>query len=73
MLRLLLSITLCSSLLAATGCTVLNQDPRDAPWDPKGGQALFDQIPAWDGAANRICGGHLTETERQREGRSPRC
>jgi len=65
-LLLLLSVQL-------AGCSLLQQDRRNAPWDPKGSRTLFDQIPAWDGAANRVCGGHLTEEERQRTGKSPRC
>lgn len=60
------------ALANLTACSLLG-DRRDAPWDPKPGQTLFDQIPAWDDAAGRRCGGHLTEIERQREGRSPRC
>jgi hypothetical protein len=59
--------------LGNAACSSLMRDRRDAPWDPKPGQSLMDQIPAWDGAANRVCGGHLTEEERQRTGKSPRC
>ena len=59
--------------LQLAGCSVLQQDRRDAAWDPKGSKTLMDQIPAWDGAANRVCGGHLTEEERRRTGKSPRC
>ena len=62
---------LLSTQLAA--CSLMQQDRRNAPWDPRGSAQLFDQIPAWDGAANRVCGGHLTEEERQRTGKSPRC
>lgn len=39
----------CGTLLEELG-----RDPRDAPWDPRQGQ-LFDQIPAWDNAAQKIC------------------
>jgi hypothetical protein len=56
MQRLVLLLTLCVNL---TACTALQQDRRDAPWDPKRGQTLFDQIPNEDGGANRICCGHL--------------
>ena len=46
-----------------TGCASvleeLTRDPRDAPWDPRGGAQLIDQIPAWDNAAERICCGAL--------------
>jgi hypothetical protein len=31
--------------------------PTQAPWDPKPGQTLFDQIPNTDGEALRICCG----------------
>jgi hypothetical protein len=47
------------SLVSLTGCAAvwedINRDPRDAPWDPKGGAQLFEQLPAWDNAAERIC------------------
>lgn len=73
----LLKIALVALALSSSGCSTmyaeLKRDRRDAPWDPKPGQNLHDQIPAWDGAANRICGGHLTEEERKRTGKSPRC
>lgn len=69
-MRTAILLALLSTQLAA--CSLL-QDKRNAPWDPKGSAQLFDQIPAWDGAANRVCGGHLTEEERQRTGKSPRC
>lgn len=73
MLRLLLIVAAVSSLGCSSIYAELKRDRRDAPWDPKPGQSLHDQIPAWDGAANRICGGHLTEEERRRTGKSPRC
>ena len=73
----LLKILLVVLAVSSTGCAQLyaelGRDRRDAPWDPKPGKNLHDQIPAWDGAANRICGGHLTEEERRRTGKSPRC
>lgn len=77
MLRPLLISAVALSLL--TGCAQihaeLKRDRRDAPWDPpaRSGRTLMDQIPAWDGAANRVCGGHLTEEERRATGKSPRC
>ena len=52
------------------GCSVLGQDRRDAPWDPKGSRSLMDQIPNWDGAANKICCGHLRQCK---PNQSPRC
>jgi hypothetical protein len=57
------SIILAVLVLQLTGCAAVNQwaqhDPRDAPWDPKvnQGQTLFDQMPAWDNAAEKICCG----------------
>lgn len=77
LLEILLVTAAVSSAALTTGCAQihaeLSRDRRDAPWDPKPGQALFDQIPAWDSAAMRVCGGHLTEEERRRTGKSPRC
>jgi hypothetical protein len=60
-----------SALLAVAslqGCAT--RDPRDARHDPKPGRALFEQIPAWDRAAERICCGHLRECKPHQ---SPRC
>jgi len=38
----------CSTVLAVTGCAGYQpRDPRDAPWDPKPGVTLFDQMPNW--------------------------
>ena len=38
----------CSTVLLATGCAGYQpRDPRDAPWDPRPGQTLFDQMPNW--------------------------
>lgn len=68
-LALLLALVLAASTLS--GCAFF-RDRRDAPWDPKSG-TLFDQIPAWEGGANRVCGGHLDAATRVKEGRSPRC
>jgi hypothetical protein len=61
------------TVITATGCanTDIFRDPRDAPWDPKPGQGqLFEQIPAWDNAAEKICCGHLRECKPHQ---SPRC
>lgn len=59
-LRLLMILSLITAALLLGGCAhvieELTRDPRDAPWDPRAGQGqLFDQIPAWDNAAERIC------------------
>lgn len=53
-----------------TGCAVSGKDPRDAHWDPPPGRQLFEQLPAWDGAASKICCGHLRECKPHQ---SPRC
>lgn len=61
-------------VLALQGCSsminVLGRDPRDAPYDPKPGQTLFDQIPNTEGEANRVCCGHLPQCKPYQ---SPRC
>ena len=52
------------------GCSLLQQDRRDAPWDPRGSKTLFDQIPNEDGGALRRCCGHLRTCEAHQ---TPRC
>jgi len=48
----------------------LSRDPRDAAWDPRGGAQLFEQLPAWDDAAGKICcGGLLGDMEAYRRAR----
>ncbi len=69
MLKLLLLVLAAANL---AGCAELARDRRDAPWDPKPGQTLFDQIPAWDERGS-VCGGQMTEAERRATGASPRC
>jgi len=54
--------------LAVVGCAT--RDHRDAAWDPPAGRALFEQLPAWDGAAERICCGGKRQCL---PGQSPRC
>jgi len=61
-----LSLVLASSV----GCSILQQDRRDAPWDPKGSRTLLDQIPNWDGGAGRVCCGHLRTCQAHQ---TPRC
>jgi len=63
----LITLMLVTQLAA---CSMLG-DRRDAPWDPKHPQGMLEQIPNWDGEANRVCGGHLPPE--QRRGRSARC
>jgi hypothetical protein len=65
----LLLLTGCVSV-SLIGCAVAGKDPRDAAWDPPAGRLLFEQIPAWDGAANKVCCGHLRECKPHQ---SPRC
>ena len=46
-------LAVCSTVALATGCAGWEpRDPRDAPWDPKPGVTLFDQMPNW----NKQCG-----------------
>lgn len=56
--------------------------PLDAPWDPRGGAQLFDQIPNWDNAAEKRCCSGLRreeflkmacDTDQPRGGRTNRC
>jgi outer membrane biogenesis lipoprotein LolB len=71
-LRLLLLaalVTACS--LTATGCAT--HDRRDAAWDPRGHRQLMDQIPNWDGAAMKICGGQYSPEDQRRLNLNPRC
>lgn len=64
--RILVTVSVAAVL---QGCgTVAPQG--HAPWDPAPGHSLFDQIPNWQGAAGRICCGHLTSCEPHQ---SPRC
>jgi hypothetical protein len=66
MLKILLAASAVSLLLA--GCAT--RDPRDAAWDPKPGQSLFEQLPNWDNAAERRCCGHLRQCG---PNQTPRC
>jgi hypothetical protein len=68
--------------LALQGCAVVFKDPRDAPWDPKPGQVLFDQLPPWQGASHQVCCSVLSrdlylkarcDTDRPVAPRSNRC
>lgn len=43
--------------------------PTQAPWDPRPGETLFDQIPNWDREADRCCGGRKVCAAWQ----TPRC
>lgn len=63
-------LVLASIMLAGTGCAT--HDRRDMAYDPdlRRGQSLFDQMPNWEGAATKICCGHLRSCG---PGQSPRC
>lgn len=47
-------------LSAVSGCANYGQQ---RPWDPKPGHTLFEQMPAWDNAAEKTCCSHLTLNE----------
>ena len=53
--------------VSTQGCAT--RDQRDAPWDPRPGVNLFDQIPN-EIAASRRCCGHLNTCA---VGQTPRC
>jgi hypothetical protein len=69
-MRTVIKLTALLLALSSTGCSILQHDRRDAPWDPKGSQTMFDQIPNWDGGANQRCCGHLRQCKAHQ---SPRC
>lgn len=52
------------------GCAANLKTGQSVDWDPPQGRALFEQIPAWDGAAQKICCGHLRSCQPHQ---SPRC
>jgi hypothetical protein len=81
---LALSLTGCASNDSRPGYTCKSPDqgpitctlseifhPTQAPWDPPAGHTLMDQIPNWDGEANRVCCGR--DPSRCKPGQSPRC
>jgi hypothetical protein len=70
MQRLLRIVLVAVAVSSTVGCSVLQQDRRDAPWDPKGSRTLFDQIPNEDGAAGKRCCGHLRQCSAHQ---TPRC
>ena len=71
MLRLCALLALALVAVNTAGCSALPaHDRRDAPWDPKPGQTMMDQIPNWEGGANRVCCGHLRQCKAHQ---SPRC
>jgi hypothetical protein len=67
-LKTLLTLLAVASLALATGCA--NYNPQQRPWDPKGGQALFSQIPNEEGnALVRCCGANPSKCERHQTDR----
>jgi hypothetical protein len=62
----LLLIALVSLELSACGSI-------SRPWDPPEGRLLFEQMPAWDNAADRLCCQHLKDYNQCRPPRNPRC
>ena len=50
------------SCILLQGCAGYRYGQR--PWDPPQGRAMFEQIPPWDDAARRLCGGHLRPEQR---------
>ena len=69
-LRICIVLLTAASTAALQGCAGYRHNQR--PWDPPRGVALFDQIPAWDDAAARLCAGHLPP-ELRRPGMTTRC
>ena len=56
MQNMLLVLLIAFAAVSTQGCAT--GDRRDAPWDPKPGVTLFDQIPNEINASRRCCG-HL--------------
>lgn len=67
MQKTLLMLLIAFAAVSTQGCAT--HDRRDAPWDPKPGANLFDQIPNEIDASRRCCG-HLKTCQ---AGQSPRC
>lgn len=68
--RWLVLAALVASTTALQGCASVVPVQGSTPWDPRGSAQLFDQIPNWEGAAGRICCGHLKSCQSHQ---SPRC
>jgi hypothetical protein len=56
------SVLLVASTVALTGCAGYRLGQRS--WDPPAGRSMFEQLPAWDLAAEKRCGGHLLPHQR---------
>ena len=66
--KTVLMLLIVFAAVSTQGCAT--QDRRDAPWDPKPGQTLIDQIPNWQGEAGSRCCGHLRTCQVYQ---TPRC
>jgi len=67
MQKMLLALLIVFAAVSTQGCAT--RDRRDAPWDPKPGVNLFDQIPNEINASRRCCG-HLKTCQ---VGQTARC
>ena len=67
---LLMLLIVFAAAASTVGCSVMNYDRRDAPWDPKPGQTLIDQMPNWQGESQSRCCGHLRQCQ---VNQTPRC
>ena len=67
MQKTVLALLIAFAAVSTQGCAT--HDRRDAPWDPKPGTNLFDQIPDEISASRRCCG-HLRSCA---PGQTPRC
>ena len=65
--KTVLMLLLVFAAVSTQGCAT--HDRRDAPWDPKPGVNLFDQIPNEISASRRCCGHLKTCAAAQ----TPRC
>ena len=65
--KMLLALLIAFAAVSTVGCAT--RDQRDAPWDPKPGVNLFDQIPNEINASRRCCG-HLQSCQ---VNQTPRC
>jgi len=54
-------------LVMLQGCSSFPGKDRAYDPDITQGETLFDQIPNWDGEANRLCGSDLLPEERTRQ------
>lgn len=66
------TIAVACSVALVVGCAPLPK-PGATAWDPPAGRDLFEQLPNWDDAARKTCGGHLHPDEARRRGLSQRC